>query len=282
MKSNNLLVLGSSGQIGSYLKKKIKKKNFFLERGKFNYLKIKKLKKFCVQSKIRTIINCAAYTNVDLAEIERKKCKQINHLFLVELSKICYELDIFLIHFSTDFVFDGKKKIYFETDKPNPINYYGKTKLDGERAIIKSKCQYLILRVSWLYSKLNNNFPKKIIKLFKKNKSANIVADQFGSPTSVRLIYKVLVKILKKNIKNEIFHLSCKGKTSWYSFAKIVLKVNKNKNYKINKIKSSDYLTKANRPQCSYLSTKKISKMFKLNIPYWKKEYINFNKKTHE
>jgi dTDP-4-dehydrorhamnose reductase len=268
----NILVLGSDSQIGKSLKEiDIKKKYTFFSKKEFNINKYQFVKKKIYKFKPQVIINCAAYTNVEMAESFKKDANKLNHLALKNLAKMCFKIKCLLIHFSTDYVFAGEKNNpYTENCKTMPINYYGKTKLLGEYAIKNSNCNYIIIRTSWLFSKYGSNFLKKVIDVKKKN--MKVVNDQIGNPTYAGELALAIDYILKKrNILHtkDIFHFSGSKVCSWYDFAKIIVKLYAKKNIKFKKIiipiSSNQLISKVNRPKYSALNNKKFFNFFKFN-----------------
>jgi dTDP-4-dehydrorhamnose reductase len=268
----NILVLGSDSQIGKSLKKiDLKNKYSFFNKKKININNYQSIKNKIYKLKPNVVINCAAYTNVEKAESFRKDANKLNHLAVKNLAKICFKIKCLLIHFSTDYVFEGKDNCpYNENSKTTPINYYGKTKLLGEKAIKNSNCNYIIIRTSWLFSEYGNNFLKKVIDT--KKKIMEIVNDQTGAPTYAGELALAVDYILsKKNILNtkEIFHFSGSKVCSWYNFAKIVVKLYGKKNKKFKKkiipILSNQLTSKVNRPKYSVLNNKKFINFFKFN-----------------
>ena len=215
----------------------------------------------------------------------------INSSSIKTLSQFCYKNKIFLIHFSTDYVYSGSgNKPWDENSKSNPINFYGLTKKLGEQNIVKSKCNFIILRVSWLYGLYGkNNFVVKIFKNIKSNKKLFIVDDQVGSPTNTDLVIKVLKKILaninKKKKISGIFNLCPKGFVDRYNLSQFILKNSKKKRIykflKIQKIKTKDLQLMARRPLNSRMNINKISNYLNIEIKSWKyylKNYlINLN-----
>ncbi len=271
----NILITGSSGQLGQALKnKKIKTKSykyFFKSKNNLDVTKYKKIHEFIIKNKISVIINCAAYTNVDNAENFKIKANKINNLSVKNLSLISKKYKILLIQISTDYIFSSnKKKIFFENDLKNPKNYYGITKLRAENQILKYKPLAIIIRTSWLYSEFSNNFVKTIFNLIQKRKNIELNNNAYGSPTNANdlanFIYLTLSKkylfIFKENI---IFHYSNKGCISRYQFIKKIIEFSKiRKKIKIIKKYSSNKNTNI-RPCCSCLRGKnfKIIKEFK-------------------
>jgi len=188
------------------------------------------------------------------------------------LAEISNELDIFLVHFSSDFVFDGKKTDpYIESDEALPIGIYAKSKLEGENQIERIAKNAIIIRTSWLYSKFGHNFVNTILRIAKEKQSINIVSDQIGTPTYAGDLAKTILKILSQNKISEgvkLFHYSNEGIASWYEFAKKIVDF-KNLNCPVKPISTSEYPTAAVRPAYSVMSKEKIKKQFKLSIPNW-------------
>jgi dTDP-4-dehydrorhamnose reductase len=227
---------------------------------------------------VQCIINCAAYTFVDNAEVEYDLANIINHLAVKKIAQFCVEHELPFIHLSTDYVFDGNKKTYCENDSTIPLNAYGKTKLAGEKAIQEQCNKFIILRLSWIFSSTGNNFVKTILKLAQNKKELRIVNNQKGCPTSTYDIARVINDIITKIAEQRfsawgIYHYASKGETSWYDFANYILTQAKTLGYKltINKlipISSKDYLTKAKRPLHSIFDTTKIENIG-IERDYW-------------
>lgn len=230
------------------------------------------------------IVNAVAYTAVDKAEEEENLAMIINSIAPRVLAEEASKLGALLVHYSTDYVFDGAKQgPYVETDRPNPVNAYGRTKLAGEQAIQSSGCDYLIFRTSWVYASRGHNFLLTVMRLAKEREMLNIVSDQIGSPTSARLLSETTLIILQKVIKERnsgkfssgLFHLTASGHTSWCGFAKEIISIAKQKlnlQLKVKDIKpiaTSEYPTPARRPVNSRLSSNKLEKKFDTNIPDW-------------
>lgn len=292
----NICVIGSSGQLGKHILATFKKdSNFFffsstLKKKPFlngNFKKPKDLINKLKKIKPHVIINCSAYTQVDKAEIEKKDAKIINSQSIKILSRYCARNNIFLIHFSTDYVYSGTGKLpWSESAKCKPINYYGHSKHEGEKYIVNSNCKYIILRLSWLYGKYGkNNFVLKILRNTKLYKELNIVSDQFGSPTSTDLVIKVLKKFLvnikKKQQYSGIFNLCPNGITSRFKLSHFILKNYLKKeiydNLIINKIKTKELKLTARRPLNSRMNINKISNYLNFEIKSWQfylKKYL--------
>ena len=272
----NILVTGSNGQLGSEIKELSKEYDynfFFTTRTDIDITNKDNIKEFCQKNSINVIINCAAYTAVDKAENDEINSDLVNRKAVKKLSIISQELDIKLIHISTDYIFDGKNfKPYCEEYKTNPQSIYGKTKLDGENEMIKiNPKNSIIIRTSWVYSSFGNNFVKTMLRLGKEKESLGVIFDQVGTPTYAKDLAKTILEILPK-IKNEkvqIYNYSNEGVLSWYDFAKEIMKMAK-LDCKINPIETFQYPTPAKRPHFSLLNKAKIKKEFDIEIPYWK------------
>ena len=277
LKKNKILIFGRYGQLGiTFHNHFINNPNVLqLSKKDVNFLNPDQIRSVINNFKPKYIINTAAYTNVDAAESNTKIANQINCdavKVLAESSKINNST---LIHFSTDYVFDGKnKKKYKTTDIPNPKNEYGRSKFNGEKAILESGCEFFILRISWLMSEFGNNFIKSILHKMKSCTSIPVVNDQIGSPISSYLVCQVVIKILLQNIEaKKILHLSTKGKASWYDIAVYVSQVvNYYKNVKIIPINSSEYPTKAYRPKNSLFDLSETERITGVSLPFWKDE----------
>jgi 3'(2'), 5'-bisphosphate nucleotidase len=227
-------------------------------------------------------INCAAYTKVDDAESNYNEALSVNAEGVKNLAQVCRENQTTIIHVSTDFVFNGSSRApYLETDETNPLNNYGKTKLEGELALQRIIHNYFIIRTSWLYSEYGNNFMKTMLKLATVNEEIGVVEDQIGCPTYAQdLALTILQIISNKSTDFGIYHYCNSGKISWYDFANEIYKQS-GVNIKLNRIKSKDFKRPAQRPSFSVLNTNKIKKSFKLQIANWKeslsKALINYN-----
>ncbi len=270
----NILVTGADGQLGSEIKSLVDSKNFYFANRKIVDIQNQKaLKDFLHDNKIEVIVNCAAYTAVDKAEVEQSLANEINHVAVKNLSVISKERNIKLIHISTDYVYEGTNyKPYKEDDITNPQGVYGKTKLDGERAMLKiAPANSIIIRTSWLYSSYGSNFVKTMLKLGQEKDELGVIYDQIGSPTYAKDLAKTILEIVPK-IKNstpKIYHYSNEGVLSWYDFAKEIMRLAK-LSCKINPIETYEYPTPAKRPYYSVLNKSKIKKDFGIRVPYWK------------
>ena len=272
----NILVTGSNGQLGSEIRELASKYSynfFFTDRNNIDITSKDSIKEFCQTNSINVIINCAAYTAVDKAQSDIENADLVNRKAVKKLSIVAKELNIKLIHISTDYVFDGKNfKPYVEEFQTNPQSVYGKTKLDGENEMrdINPK-NSIIIRTSWIYSYYGNNFVKTMLRLGKEKEELGVIFDQVGTPTYAKDLAKIILDIVPQidNQKVEIYNYSNEGVLSWYDFAKEIMKMAK-LNCKINPIETYQYPTPAKRPHFSLLNKNKIKSTFNIEIPYWK------------
>lgn len=282
-----ILLTGKNGQVGFELNKKLSNHLDVLSIGRddLDFINTNEIAKFINDINPDVIIHPAAYTNVDNAELEPNLCHQINVIATKALVKKAIELNIPIIYFSTDYVFDGLKEgLYVENDSTNPQSVYGKTKWQGEEVIRKCP-KHFILRTSWVFSSHGHNFLKTILRLIQEKDSLSIVSDQRGSPTSSAMLADITLKILIKMIKDKNFndfgtyHLVCDGDTNWYQYAIFIndeaIRLglhSKVKSSDIKPILSIDYSAYALRPLNSRLNNEKIKKTFMLELPHWKDE----------
>ena len=272
----NILVTGSMGQLGSEIKELSSNYNynfFFTTRDDIDITSKDSIKEFCQTNSINVIINCAAYTAVDKAQSDIENADLVNRKAVKKLSIIAKELNIKLIHISTDYVFDGKNfKPYVEEFQTNPQSIYGKTKLDGENEIRDiNPLNSIIIRTSWVYSYYGNNFVKTMLRLGKEKEELGVIFDQVGTPTYAKDLAITILDIVPQieNSKVEIYNYSNEGVLSWYDFAKEIMKMAK-LNCKVKAIETYQYPTPAKRPHFSLLNKSKIKQKFNIEIPYWK------------
>jgi dTDP-4-dehydrorhamnose reductase len=243
------------------------------------------IKVFIDKNKPDIIINAAAYTKVDQAETESQLAFQINTIAPQVLAGKAAELVIPIIHFSTDYVFDGlKPKPYLEVDQGSPQSVYGQSKWEGEEAVRQYE-KHIILRTSWVFSSHGKNFLKTILKFSQEKPSLDVVSDQKGTPTSSDLLANVTYIIVKTILKNSNFkdfgtyHLTSMGNTNWFHYASLIIDEAMRLGLKttmrskdIKPISSDLYPTLAKRPMNSRLDTTKIKKTFMLELPHWEEE----------
>ncbi len=278
----NILVTGSNGQLGSELKKLVTinadNSNHFIftDIAELNITNEAQVKAFFEQNSIDFCINAAAYTAVDKAENE----PAIAHLINVEAVRLlaaqCHLYNAVLIHISTDYVFDGMNYLpYTEENTSNPQSIYGKTKLEGELAAIKSNPKTIVIRTSWLYSTFGNNFVKTMLRLAQSKPALSVVADQVGTPTYAGDLAQAILHIIdfigENKDKNVVgtYHYSNEGVATWYDFAHAIFEMNALK-VKLRPIRTTEYPTPASRPAYSILDKSKIKNTFGIEIPHWR------------
>jgi dTDP-4-dehydrorhamnose reductase len=270
-----VLVTGANGQLGSTIKELYsdnKTIDFtFTAKGELDINNYKEVETFFANQKFNYCINCAAYTNVEQAELHPEIAFKANADAVRNLAKICINNETVLIHISTDYVFDGNKQTpYNEADKPNPINAYGKSKLAGETHIQEIIETYFIIRTSWLYSKFGTNFLKTIVKKLQNQEDLTITTSQKGTPTSCIDLSEFIIHLIINRIKDfGLYHFSASGETTWYDYALQICA--QFKNYDCNKIKAiNSFHSNTLRPKFSILDNSKASSIFKPQV-IWKK-----------
>ena len=272
----NVLVTGCNGQLGSEFKKLTAKHsefNFFFKDLDLDVTNKQGLEDFIINYNINIILNTAAYTDVNKAEFEKEKADLINSFAVKNLVELSEKYNCKLIHFSTDYVYDGiSSKIKDETTSTNPINYYGKSKREGEVFIEKSFSESIIIRTSWLYSCSVKNFVNTIIKKAKTNNEINVVNDQYGCPTYAKDLaddtMKILTSKLKLNFDGKIYNYSNLGSTNWSNFARKIIKY-LGIECEIHEVSSDFFSLNVKRPKYSITNKDKIISNFNLNIPIW-------------
>jgi dTDP-4-dehydrorhamnose reductase len=274
----NILVTGANGQLGSEIKDTAESyKNFrffFMDLPALDICNSSQLNVFIKENNIDTVINCAAYTSVDAAEQNAVIAEQVNGAGVLNLVDALAKVNGKLIHISTDYVFDGNGFLpYQESDKTNPMGVYGKTKRNGELAVINSDIDAIVIRTSWLYSVYGTNFVKTMRRLGKEKKELDVIYDQIGTPTNASDLATVCLEVLsyskQLNTKGNIYHYSNEGVASWYDFATAIMELGKIE-CKVRPFETKDYPTAAKRPYFSVLNKTKIKNDFEIEIPYWR------------
>jgi len=225
------------------------------------------------------IVNAAAYNAVDTAESEPDRANLVNAQAIQVLADEAREVGAWLVHYSTDYVFDGQGQVpWLEGDEPHPLNRYGESKLAGERAVQASGCRYLLFRTSWVYSARGGNFAKTMLRLGKEREKLNVIVDQVGAPTGADLIADITALALQQALKRPelsgLYHLAAAGEVSWYGYACHVLDFAKANGESlavqvIEPIEATAYPTAARRPLNSRLNTQKLRDNFSLHLPDW-------------
>lgn len=273
-----ILVTGAKGQLGSEIKEISESYSnlsfVFTDVEDLDICNYNLLKEFIVINNIEAIINCAAYTSVDLAEEQTELVEKINVLGVRNLVNAMEFVNGKLIHISTDYVFDGTNHLpYTEKDKESPIGVYGVTKRNGELLVENSIVDGIVIRTSWLYSNFGNNFVKTMLRLGKDRDVLNVIFDQVGTPTFAGDLALACLEILSKekriDSKGKIYHFSNEGVASWYDFAIAIMEIG-NIDCLVKPIETKDYPTKAQRPHYSVLNKAKIKSDFGVVVPYWR------------
>lgn len=283
-----ILLLGSNGQVGWELQRSLSPLGTIIayDRQQANLENLSSLKQILLDVSPDLIINAAAYTAVDQAESESDKAYLINAKAVGVIAETAKKLNVRLVHYSTDYVFDGTKVgAYVEEDSTAPLNVYGKSKLAGEQAIIDSACDHYIFRTSWVYGQHGKNFIKSILRLAQTKDVLNVVNDQYGAPTSAELIADVTAHMLKNTFNDfehaqktdGIYHLTSSGKTNWFELSQYILdqahyfgSTFKLTSDKITPITSAEFPLPAQRQKNSSLNVDKLSTKIKLTMPDWR------------
>ena len=281
-----ILLLGKNGQVGWELQRSLSILGDLVctDSDSVNFERPSELRKAVQEIKPGVIVNAAAYTAVDKAEAEPEKARAINAIAVSILAEEAARLGAWLIHFSTDYVFDGTKATsYREDDEPAPLSVYGSTKLEGEQAIRTQLKRHLIFRTSWVYGAHGGNFAKTILRLARERDELKIVADQHGAPTSAELLADVTALALHHVLRDPeshraagTYHLVAGGETTWHAYAQAVIKLAiengvrlKTTAERVHPIKTQDYPLPARRPANSRLDTQKLQSTFDLHLPHW-------------
>lgn len=275
-----VLVTGAKGQLGYDVVERLKELNIEhigVDRDDFDLTNERQTKEYIVNYKPDVVIHCAAYTAVDKAEDEKEICYAVNVLGTKYVVEACKELNAKMVYISTDYVFDGEKEEPYEVDdKPNPINYYGYTKYQGEEEVKNNLKKYFIVRISWVFGRNGNNFVKTMLRLGQERKEIKVVSDQVGSPTYTYDLAILLCDMIKTD-KYGIYHATNEGYCSWYEFACEIFKI-AGMDVKVIPIKSEEYPTRARRPRNSMLNKENLRKEGLNYLRNWKiavEEYLN-------
>lgn len=284
-----ILLLGKNGQLGRELQRSLSPLGSLisLDRADKTYCgdltDLTGLAETVRDIKPDVIVNAAAYTAVDQAEDEMALARRINVDAVAVLAAEAKKIDARLIHYSTDYVFDGENEgiAWLETDATNPLNTYGKTKLQGEAAIISADCKSFIFRTSWVYSTYGRNFAKTMLRLAQDRDSLSVINDQFGAPTSVDLLADITAHAIRTSILqphlNGVYHAVAAGEVSWYGYAYTVLEYAQKLDMQLkvfandlDAVQSDAFPTAAQRPKNSRLNTQRLQTDFNLQLPDWR------------
>ncbi|WP_130804956.1 dTDP-4-dehydrorhamnose reductase [Acinetobacter ihumii] len=287
-----LLILGKNGQVGWELQRALQPLGNVLALDRYQDTKTQycgdianfdAIVQVLTQFRPNIVVNATAYTAVDKAETDLEQADLINHLAVKHLAEQCKTVNALLIHYSTDYVFDGLgQTAWQETDEKAPQNAYGHTKLAGEIALEQSQAKFINFRTSWVYGTHGNNFIKTMLKLAKSKDELNIIADQIGVPTGAALIADVTAQVIRYYLFNPHqhndlhghYHLAPQGETSWYDYAQLIFEQARQKGIelqikRVEAIPTTAYPTPAKRPLNSRLNTQKLQQTFHIHLPEW-------------
>lgn len=281
-----LLLLGKDGQVGWELQRALAPLGELIAvgRGDVDLGDVPAVRQLVRSARPQWIVNAAAYTAVDKAETDSAAATAINTSAVQTLAEEARTCDAWLVHYSTDYVFDGEKQdAYLEDDPTAPLSVYGRTKLDGERAIRAIHSRHLILRTSWVYAARGSNFAKTMLRLAAERDQLKVVCDQFGAPTSAELIADVTALAIHSITRSDhqdalagTYHLAAAGRTTWHAYAQYLVQQASMRGMalrttpeRIEAIPAAAYPTAARRPRNSCLDTGKLQRTFGLALPDW-------------
>jgi dTDP-4-dehydrorhamnose reductase len=274
-----ILLLGANGQVGWELHRALSPLGEVVACGRkeADLSNLDGLRTVAAVAGADIIVNAAAYTAVDKAETEGAQAERINHEAVAVLAAHAKRAGALLVHYSTDYVFDGTKpSAYVETDPTRPINFYGATKLRGEEAVANSGCRHLVFRTSWVYAARGQNFVRTMLRLAAARDELSVVSDQVGAPTAAELIADVTALALYRGLDAGLFHLTAAGETSWHGFAQLVIgeaqiqgRALKAGPGRVKAIATAGYPTPAKRPANSRMSTNKLRTALGITLPAW-------------
>jgi dTDP-4-dehydrorhamnose reductase len=285
-----ILLLGCQGQVGWELQRSLSPLGHLIacDRHQVNLETPSEVVSFVKATHPHVIVNAAAYTNVEKAETDIEKATLINVTSVDALAQVSQEIGAYLVHYSTDYVFNGQKRDpYEEDDATDPLGIYGKTKCQGEQTIFQRGGDSLIFRTSWAYAARRHNFIKTLLSLAQEREELRVVSDQWGAPTSAELIADITAHALKYRWYHQrqkgpaLYHLAAKGVTNWCDYARFILEISENLGYRnklspgnIVPVRTSEYPTSVLRPSNSQLSTRKLERDFNLTMPNWQENVV--------
>ncbi|MBF8778427.1 dTDP-4-dehydrorhamnose reductase [Pseudomonas fulva] len=281
----DILIIGRNGQLAQALTRHLHGHRLqVLGRADFDLARSETIGDRLRQLAPQLIINAAAYTAVDQAESERALAFAVNAEGPGVLAQVAAELDVPLIHYSTDYVFDGDKKTpYTEDDTPNPLGVYGESKLAGEQAVASAGGRHLILRTSWVYSLEGRNFLLTMQRLLQEKPEVRVVNDQIGAPTSADTIAASSAALIRRWQAGEagdwgLYHLAAQGETSWFGFAQAIAEQLEARGLpcaRVVPIPASEYPTPARRPHNSRLDCSRLAERWQVSQPHWQQALID-------
>jgi len=269
-----ILITGKDGQLGWELQRSLAGLGDVIatNRREFDLCDSNAIRRTVRKTGPDVIVNAAAYTAVDNAESEPDVAMQVNAIAPGILAEEAKLLGALLVHYSTDYVFDGSKKSpYKEEDTPNPLSVYGRSKLKGEQAIVASECRHLIFRTSWVYSSRGRNFFLTILKAAREKPELRVVDDQFGAPTSSLALAEATARALQVRAAQGLYHMTAGGRTSWFGFAQMILR-SAAISTPLAPIPSDQYPAKATRPRNSVLDNSRLKEAFGISLPDWENQ----------
>ncbi|MGR5444054.1 dTDP-4-dehydrorhamnose reductase [Vibrio jasicida] len=285
-----VVVIGSRGQVGTCLVSQLTQRAdvelFTFDRQELDITDSNSVTS-CVESvQPHVIINAAAYTAVDKAEQDSQQCYAVNADAVENLAKAASKVDALMLHISTDYVFDGESdKPYKELDAENPQSVYGKSKLEGEKNVVAFCSRYAVLRTSWVFGEVGNNFVKTMLRLSSTRDEIGVVDDQVGAPTYAGDIASVLITMMDKMLRSDddlsgIYHYSGAPYVSWFQFAEeifsnVASQIGSDKKIVVNPIPTHEYPTPAKRPPDTRLDCRKIEKVFSITPSLWQNALKN-------
>ncbi|MFJ3052128.1 dTDP-4-dehydrorhamnose reductase [Pseudomonas nitroreducens] len=282
-----ILLLGANGQVGWELQRALAPlaQLVVCDRNKADLGDLPGLERLIAAEAPDVIVNAGAYTAVDKAESDAEKARQINAGAVGVMARAAREANAWLVHYSTDYVFDGSGNTPFDEDaQTGPLGVYGQTKLEGEIAIRESGCRHLIFRTSWVYATRGANFAKTMLRLAKERDELRVIADQFGAPTSAELIADITALALQRLVHDSelsacasgTYHLVATGETSWHGYAQFVIgeAIRLGTDLRatpehVTPIATSEYPLPAKRPANSRLANDKLQRTFDVRLPRW-------------
>ena len=277
-----ILLLGRTGQVGFELHRTLSTLGQITapKRIELDLMSEQSVSSFLTATEPDLIVNAAAWTGVDTAEKQRDEAIRLNAGLPRQLAEYAIANNARLVHYSSDYVYPGNgTEPWHETSATGPLNYYGKTKLEGDRAIEQSGADFLIFRVSWVYSARGNNFMKTMLRLAKEKTGLNIVADQVGSPTPARLIAQVTALAMHSKIPSGLYLLAPQGEATWHRFAQAIFRHAHKAGLQLNMgpddarpISTSDYPTPATRPLNSRMDVSKLEQTLNISLPNWQSQ----------
>ncbi len=277
-----ILLLGKNGQVGWELRRALAPlaEVVAVDYPEINFTDTVTLRALVAAHDPSVVVNAAAYTAVDKAETEKELCRQINAVAPGVLAEAAKKVGALMVHYSTDYIFDGTKTSpYAESDAPNPLGAYGRSKLEGDQAVKASGADHLIFRLCWVYGARGQNFMLTIQRLARERETLRVVGDQFGCPTWSRMIAEATAQALKqvmagadRSAYNGEYHLAAGGQANWHEFASRIIEWmpdGERKCRAVERITTSEYPLPARRPAYSVLDCGKLQKTFGLRLPHW-------------